>query len=287
MPTRPRPASYPTLRPTKSPSTPIPTDAPTRTSTDEPTRRPTDAPTQEPTSLQQMPVPTRPWPTPLPSSMPSVAPTLTPKPSTATPRPTTQRPSLRPTLLPTLNLSSAAHPLAGSGDNVASDDYAGNDDNDVSNGAVFAALVVLIAVVSCLGLFLAWQKWQRISGNATAISERSCPLAIIIERDGTDEEAGGNSPPPHLPRNGGNDNGGNGGGAAAASRAVLSEPSHRCIICMDRPCDTRLEPCGHADFCGQCIARIISDGGQCPYCRSDIRTTTWPISSTMSRITAI
>lgn len=42
-----------------------------------------------------------------------------------------------------------------------------------------------------------------------------------------------------------------------------------CCVCMMKPCDVVLRPCGHARFCKQCIddPRVQ----RCPVCRSNIR----------------
>lgn len=39
-----------------------------------------------------------------------------------------------------------------------------------------------------------------------------------------------------------------------------------CAICFERPQDTRLEPCGHTDFCRPCVEGLQI----CPLCRKPI-----------------
>lgn len=42
-----------------------------------------------------------------------------------------------------------------------------------------------------------------------------------------------------------------------------------CCVCMEKPCDVVVKPCGHARFCKTCIdnASVL----RCPICRSGIR----------------
>uniref|UniRef100_A0A7S1AUV6 RING-type domain-containing protein n=1 Tax=Noctiluca scintillans TaxID=2966 RepID=A0A7S1AUV6_NOCSC len=39
-----------------------------------------------------------------------------------------------------------------------------------------------------------------------------------------------------------------------------------CIICFDRPQSVKMEPCGHAQFCGRCARKL----GRCPLCRMEV-----------------
>eukprot|EP00940_MAST-03C_sp_MAST-3C-sp2_P001866 g1866.t1 len=44
-----------------------------------------------------------------------------------------------------------------------------------------------------------------------------------------------------------------------------------CVVCMDRPRDCMILPCGHAYFCGQCVNAL--DTRTCPMCRGKIEKT--------------
>ena len=44
---------------------------------------------------------------------------------------------------------------------------------------------------------------------------------------------------------------------------------NKCCVCMERPCDVVLKPCGHARFCKRCMDNASISG--CPICRSSIR----------------
>jgi len=57
-------------------------------------------------------------------------------------------------------------------------------------------------------------------------------------------------------------------------RLARSEQADRqgtqCNVCLDRPRETVLQPCGHVCLCLQCADRIRRGENQCPVCRSRI-----------------
>jgi len=57
-------------------------------------------------------------------------------------------------------------------------------------------------------------------------------------------------------------------------RLARSEQADRqgtqCNVCLDRPRETVLQPCGHVCLCLQCADRIRGGENQCPVCRSRI-----------------
>lgn len=53
-----------------------------------------------------------------------------------------------------------------------------------------------------------------------------------------------------------------GGGSRTAPRDSVS---NMCVICMDKPQDHILNPCGHAVYCGECAQTCIANG--CSMCR--------------------
>ena len=48
-----------------------------------------------------------------------------------------------------------------------------------------------------------------------------------------------------------------------------SEQANKCCVCMNKPCDVVLKPCGHARFCRQCMNNQTVT--ECPLCRTQIR----------------
>ena len=44
-----------------------------------------------------------------------------------------------------------------------------------------------------------------------------------------------------------------------------------CVVCMDRPRDTMILPCGHAYLCGECVVNLPNR--KCPMCRGKIEKT--------------
>jgi|SRR3989344_913761 len=48
------------------------------------------------------------------------------------------------------------------------------------------------------------------------------------------------------------------------SHSSDSPPNENCIICMDRPADTLISPCGHLGFCNLCSLSM----NKCPVCRT-------------------
>jgi hypothetical protein len=61
----------------------------------------------------------------------------------------------------------------------------------------------------------------------------------------------------HGGGSGGGGGGGGGGGSGEASK---------CKVCMERPVQTCLKPCGHSLMCLQCAETVK----QCPICRRPI-----------------
>jgi hypothetical protein len=43
-------------------------------------------------------------------------------------------------------------------------------------------------------------------------------------------------------------------------------PGGLCAVCLERPVQVALVPCGHAQFCRKCSRRLE----RCPFCRKDI-----------------
>jgi len=59
---------------------------------------------------------------------------------------------------------------------------------------------------------------------------------------------------------------------AAGTQSREQAPPHEnahCSICLIRPSDHLLVPCGHLGFCGQCIQRIDDT---CPFCRAGVES---------------
>ena len=52
------------------------------------------------------------------------------------------------------------------------------------------------------------------------------------------------------------------------------EDDFRCKICLDRPCNVVLQPCGHWEICDQCSQRLLDRGHgrpyDCPVCREPV-----------------
>ena len=46
-----------------------------------------------------------------------------------------------------------------------------------------------------------------------------------------------------------------------------------CCICMEKPCDVVIRPCGHARFCSECVALSRVNCDHCPLCRTNIEST--------------
>mmetsp|Transcript_40327 Transcript_40327/g.108200 ORF Transcript_40327/g.108200 Transcript_40327/m.108200 type:complete len:130 (+) Transcript_40327:555-944(+) len=63
----------------------------------------------------------------------------------------------------------------------------------------------------------------------------------------------------------------------SSHRAAESEEDQLCAICMERPCDVRLRPCGHDQFCRNCIMETVCLWSStrppcCPLCRAPFGT---------------
>jgi hypothetical protein len=56
---------------------------------------------------------------------------------------------------------------------------------------------------------------------------------------------------------------------APAEYVESAETDNSCLICMDKPKNTLLFPCGHVCACDGCAA-ILSTQGTCPVCRAKI-----------------
>ena len=52
-----------------------------------------------------------------------------------------------------------------------------------------------------------------------------------------------------------------------AIKELKKDAEEDCMICMDRSVNTRLMPCGHADFCDQCITSVLNRCNACPICK--------------------
>jgi len=51
------------------------------------------------------------------------------------------------------------------------------------------------------------------------------------------------------------------------SSADTAGDSELCVICFEHPANVTVEPCGHSQFCGTCIARLT----RCPLCCQELR----------------
>lgn len=47
--------------------------------------------------------------------------------------------------------------------------------------------------------------------------------------------------------------------------------SLQCTICLDRPREMAVFPCGHMDMCSTCCTTLCESTRKCPTCRADIR----------------
>lgn len=43
--------------------------------------------------------------------------------------------------------------------------------------------------------------------------------------------------------------------------------THECVLCMDAPANTQLQPCRHSALCRACADRLLAERPQCPVCR--------------------
>eukprot|EP01079_Euglenida_sp_SAG-EU17-18_P000264 gene264-2387_t len=60
---------------------------------------------------------------------------------------------------------------------------------------------------------------------------------------------------------------------AASLQDVQAAKPRECLICMDQPRGSRLDPCGHYVLCAPCAEMLIaSPDPKCPICRSDVST---------------
>ena len=59
---------------------------------------------------------------------------------------------------------------------------------------------------------------------------------------------------------------GNSAGGAAAAGPEAAALGNECVVCMDRPRNTVLTPCGHLACCHACATRL----SRCPVCRARV-----------------
>lgn len=57
----------------------------------------------------------------------------------------------------------------------------------------------------------------------------------------------------------------------AQNESKPAEPGKECVICIERPCEMALIPCGHKKFCIVCTDQLLQKKDKCPLCRSTIR----------------
>lgn len=50
----------------------------------------------------------------------------------------------------------------------------------------------------------------------------------------------------------------------------LVADDHLCVVCLERPRDEVLVPCGHMVLCQDCCADIMASTNECPMCRETI-----------------
>lgn len=56
----------------------------------------------------------------------------------------------------------------------------------------------------------------------------------------------------------------------AAQQDAVYEEAKLCVICLDHERSCMLRPCKHMCVCDECAARIVSDSGECPMCRTRV-----------------
>ena len=69
--------------------------------------------------------------------------------------------------------------------------------------------------------------------------------------------------------------------------ADLAARVRECLVCLDAPRATYLQPCNHAVACAPCAAALLAQRAPCPVCRAGVATVTAarePIMATFVRL---
>ena len=69
---------------------------------------------------------------------------------------------------------------------------------------------------------------------------------------------------------GGGGGGGGGAGGSGGGGSVGGGGNDKCAVCLERPADAIVVPCGHGELCMVCAKVIALKKASCPICRADI-----------------
>jgi hypothetical protein len=123
-------------------------------------------------------------------------------------------------------------------------------------------LAVILAVGTMLILFIAWGfRCQRNDDTEYDPAERTTapPMRTPLMRENTDNIVAAAQPP--TPR------GTTGGESTVISEGGAPTEPRTCCVCMVKPIQVVVIPCGHACMCRKCSFQV----SKCPVCRLDIQ----------------